>query len=420
MKICLIVDDYMPHSIKVAAKMMHELAQEYVKQGHSVSVLTPNPHQKENCKTSKLDGVNIISFKSGEIKNVSKIKRAINETMLSFNAWKNSKEILKNDKYDLIVYYSPSIFFGPLVKKLKKLWDAKTYLVLRDIFPQWTIDNKILKEKSLITYYFKFFEKINYEAADTIGVMSEKNLEWFKDYYKTNKSLEVLYNWADLKEFKQESNKYRKMLNLEDKIIYFYGGNLGHAQDMMNLVRLAVSMQDENKVHFLFVGAGDEYNLIENSIKEKELKNITLLPSVDQEEFKQLLAECDVGLFSLNKNHKTHNFPGKLLGYMVQSMPILGSINSNNDLQNIIEDNNAGFISVNEEDDILVSNAKKLLDKKIRKQIGKNANNLLKNKFSVNSAAMQILDSHHKGITTEDNDDLHFLDDIEEFSIYKV
>lgn len=28
MKICLIVDDYMPHSIKAAAKMMHELGVE--------------------------------------------------------------------------------------------------------------------------------------------------------------------------------------------------------------------------------------------------------------------------------------------------------------------------------------------------------------------------------------------------------
>ena len=41
MKICLIVDDYMPDTIKVAAKMMHELAIELNKQGHEITVLTP-------------------------------------------------------------------------------------------------------------------------------------------------------------------------------------------------------------------------------------------------------------------------------------------------------------------------------------------------------------------------------------------
>ncbi len=141
MKICLIIDDYMPNSIKIAAKMMHELAIEFIQNGHEVSVITPDIKINEKIKIDNLDGVKIYRFKSGEIKNVSKVKRAINETLLSFNAWNACKEILKDDKHDIIIYYSPSIFFGSLVRKLKKLWAVPSYLILRDIFPQWTIDN---------------------------------------------------------------------------------------------------------------------------------------------------------------------------------------------------------------------------------------------------------------------------------------
>ena len=401
MKICMIVDDYMPSSIKVAAKMMHELACELVNQGHEVSVLTPDT-SVSSLSVEKLDGVNVYRFHSGEIKNVGKVKRAINETLLSWNAWKNSKDILKNNPHDLIVYYSPTIFFGPFIYMLKKQWNVKSYLVLRDFFPQWTIDNKILKRHSPVTYYFKFFERINYAVADTIGVMSEKNLEWFKNYYKTNKPLEVLYNWADLQMFEKENDRYRKKLGLEDKIVYFYGGNLGHAQDMMNIVKLAVNMKDEKKAHFVLVGAGDEYELIQKSIIEKNINNITLLPSVNQDEFKQMLAEFDIGLFTLNKNHKTHNFPGKLLGYMVQEMPILGSINHNNDLKNTLEEFNAGLVSVNGNDNLFYENARKLLDKNLRKNMGLNAKKLLIDKFSVESAAKQIIRSTEaeKGVTS--------------------
>jgi len=46
-KILLIVDDYVPHSIKIAAKMMHEMALRYKQMGYEVSVLTPDPLQKE-------------------------------------------------------------------------------------------------------------------------------------------------------------------------------------------------------------------------------------------------------------------------------------------------------------------------------------------------------------------------------------
>ena len=392
MKILLVVDDYMPDSIKVAGKMMHELAYHLVKGGHQVTVLTPNSNQKEPMLNSKLDGVNICTFKSGKIKNVSKIKRAINESLLSFVAWHHAKDFFIENPQDFIIYYSPSIFFGLLVSKLKKLWKVKSYLILRDFFPQWVIDNGLLSEKSPITYYFKFFERLNYNAADTIGVMSPKNLEWFNSYYKKSNKTEVLYNWADTKPFKNLDNYYRKKLNLENKVIYFYGGNLGHAQDMMNIIRLAINMKNEKQSHFVLVGAGNELDLILHAIKKNNLLNITLLPSVNQNEFKQMLSEFDVGLFTLNKNHITHNFPGKLLGYMVQEMPILGSINPNNDLKFLIEEYNAGYISINGEDKLFFENAKKLLVDSRREKIGNNAKKLLLAKFSIESIVKQILE----------------------------
>ena len=36
MKLLLIIDDYLPLSTKIAAKMMHELALEFKKKGHDV------------------------------------------------------------------------------------------------------------------------------------------------------------------------------------------------------------------------------------------------------------------------------------------------------------------------------------------------------------------------------------------------
>jgi len=392
MKILLIVDDYMPHSIKVAAKMMHELACEYIKQGHYVSVLTPSSTIINNIEFSTLDGVNIISFKSGEIKNVAKVKRAINETLLSFNAWRTCKQFFTENPHDLIIYYSPTIFFGSLVGRLKKLWNVKSYLILRDIFPKWAIDNKILKEKSLITFYFKYFENINYKNADTIGLMSDKNFEWFEKYYKTSKKLEVLYNWTAIIKIETSKIKYRKELNIEDKVVFFYGGNMGHAQDMMNIVRLAENLNNYKEVQFVLVGAGDEVELIRDCIDSNKISNIILLPSVNQNEYKQMLVEFDIGLFTLHKKHTTHNFPGKLLGYMLQELPILGSINPGNDLKDLIDGYDAGLISINGEDDLLKTNAIKLLNLTERKKISCNANKLLKDKFDVHSIANQILE----------------------------
>lgn len=392
MKICIIVDDYMPNSIKVAAKMMHELACEFINKGHEVTVITPSPTLTCKKEISMLDGVTICRFKSGEIKNVGRIKRAINETLLSYFAWKSFKSYLKENKHDIIVYYSPTIFWAGLVGKLKKIWKAQSYLILRDFFPQWAVDQKLIREGSLIEKYFRYFENKNYAVADTIGIMSQKNLEWFSEAVTVSADLEIFYNWAaNLPVTSKEY--YKKALNLEDKIVYFYGGNIGHAQDMMNIVRLAKNMLDYDNAHFVLVGAGDEVELVRNAINEYNLINMTLLPSVGQDEFKHILAEFDVGLFSLHTDHSTHNFPGKVLGYMVQSLPILGSVNRGNDLKEVIENYDAGLITINGEDEALLVNAIKFLDEEYRKKIGANAQNLLKSTFSVEAATNQILKS---------------------------
>lgn len=393
MKLALIIDDYLPDSTRVGAKMFHELAVQLVQQGHQITVITPVPDPSYIVKCESIDGVDIWRFRSGKIKDVSKAKRAMNETMLSFRAWSAIKDKVKENTFDGVVYYSPSIFWGYLVYKIKERCSCPSYLVLRDMFPQWVIDAGMLRSGSLLHRYFRFFENYSYKQADCIGLMSDKNLQEFSDANPVY-SCEVLRNWACLEAYVPKNGQcstIREKFSLQNKIIFFYGGNIGHAQDMSNLMRLVRSMQKHRDAHFLFVGQGDEVELINRLANDWELKNFTYLPSVSQGEFKEILSEVDIGLFSLSANHTSHNFPGKLLGYMVQSLPILGSVNSGNDLLDVVNSNNAGFIHVNGDDSALLQSAEKLLlQKELRSSTGRYANELLIEQFSVHSAAQAI------------------------------
>ena len=394
MKILLIVDDYLPESTKVAAKMMHELAFELKQQGHTILVVTPDSYQSHKDLKDHLDdyqGVPIIRFPSGRLKNIPKVFRLINEFLLPFRAWFYGKSHFKKNHFDIIIYYSPSIFWGWLIQKLKKLWNAKTYLILRDIFPQWAIDNGILKPNSLITNFFLYIEKLNYEPADKIGLMSPANLNWFQSYYKGTANLEVLYNWVSESTVTTNESKYRKKLNLEDKIVYIYGGNIGQAQDMMQILLLAKSMKNHENVFFLLVGSGDEVPLCHDFIVKEQLSNIKVLEPVPQEEFQVMLSEFDIGLFCLNKSHKTHNFPGKILGYLSAKIPILGTVNPGNDLVEIVNELKFGLVSIAGNSDEFFQNSVILLNPKTRKLLGLNGKKVLNSLFSTESALKKIL-----------------------------
>jgi glycosyltransferase involved in cell wall biosynthesis len=375
-----------------SAKLIHNLAAEFHRLGHEPVVVAPDENIRADTEISCENGIKVLRVRTGKIKTASRLIRGFNEARLPGMIWNKGRCFFEDNPCDLIIYYSPTIFFGTFVKKLKKLFSCPSYLVLRDIFPQWAIDAGVLKQ-GIIYYYFKFKERQNYEAADIIGVQSPANLCYFEENCLDKQyQLEVLYNWTTLQEDNIQLGTHRERLGLQEKTVFFYGGNIGVAQDMDNIIRLAKYLQNEPDAYFLLVGDGSEVPRLRADIVSNGLTNISIHDSVGQQEYLSMLSEFDVGLITLNRNLKTNNFPGKMLGYMYNSMPILASINPGNDLREIIEKNLAGFVSINGEDKLFLDNALKLLrNKNLRHQMGVNARFLLESTFSVESAANQIL-----------------------------
>ena len=96
---------------------------------------------------------------------------------------------------------------------------------------------------------------------------------------------------------------------------------------MLKICKILFVWQREasEKAHLFLIGQGDEYEMVNEAINKYQLENLTLMPSVSQDKYMKYVTSADIGLFSLSKAHTAHNFPGKLLGYMVESKPILGS-----------------------------------------------------------------------------------------------
>ena len=400
MNLVIISDDYLPNSTRVHAKMLHELALELKARGHAVTILTPGKvSQSSKLVKESLDGIGVWRFRSGPVKDVSRVRRLVNESLLSFRAWQAVRPELSSMKVDGVVYYSPSIFFGFLVSKLKRHFNCKAYLVLRDLFPQWAIDEKMIGEHSAVTYYLRFFETRNYQAADRIGLMSEKNVDVFQKLQPRFNNVEVLRNWVAIDSNETIHPYWREQLGLQEKVIFLYGGNIGKAQDMPNLMRLAHSLKDEPTAHFVIVGQGESFQEVADYIDAKALTNVTLMPSISQDAFKVLLSEVDIGLFSLARSHTAHNFPGKILGYIANDLPILGSVNPGNDLMSVVNNHEAGFVFENGDDEALLRAARDLVVSfDLRKHCGDNARALLESHFSVQSAGAQIVSAIEKRV----------------------
>ncbi|MBL9030049.1 MAG: glycosyltransferase family 4 protein [Caedimonas sp.] len=340
LRIALISTDYAPLCTS-AAVQMRDLALEMLHQGHEPIVIIPCADIKTSWETEVMDGVTVLRLSALRTQDAGYIRRTLSEFSLSFlMLYRLRKSPFGMVCWDLVVWYSPTIFFGPLVWFLKRISGCRTYLILRDIFPEWALDLGLI-QKGLVYTFFKQVANIQYRVADTIGVQSPSNLPYLSPWAEMpGKCVEVLYNWQAQAPNVGSTIKIAET-SLAGRKILVYIGNMGIAQGMDIFIDLAQSLQDRQDLGFLFVGRGSELPRLKASVESRGITNTLFFDEVDSREMPGLLAQCFIGLLALDPRHKTHNIPGKFLTYLLAGLPVLARTNPG-DLTHLINDEGVG------------------------------------------------------------------------------
>jgi glycosyltransferase involved in cell wall biosynthesis len=269
---------------------------------------------------------------------------------------------------------------------------AVTYLILRDIFPDWAFEAGILR-KGPAYFGFKAFEWLQYKAADIIGVQSKSNKRYFDDW-SLRAHIEVLNNWRDLEAPAVLSPEALGEYGLAGKRVLVFGGTLGVAQDLGNLLRLAKRVRVRSDIAIFIVGNGPEKQYLINEVAAQGLTNVKIGEGLSEAAFERLLTICHGGLISLDRKLTSHNVPGKLLSYLKSGLPVLASVNPGNDLIELVNHAEVGIAVVNGDDDGFAAAALRLCDElATRSTWSKNARALADREFSAKAAAAQVIEA---------------------------
>lgn len=362
MRIALIADTFPPLRTSGAVQL-RDLSREFVRQGHELTVLLPDPDLRKAWSMEEMDGARILRLKAPKTKDISYVRRTLGEFLMPFVMRRNlASSPLAKVKWDGVVWYAPSIFHGPLANALKQASQCKGYLIIRDIFPQWAADMGLMRRKMLPFRFFDAVARYQYSVADTIGVQTPGNLAYFSEWKRTpGRTLEVLPNWLGA------AAKVRCTIRIANtplagRKIFVYAGNMGVAQGMDILLDLAGRLQARKDVGFLFVGRGTDASRLASLAQARGLDNVLFHDEIDPDEIPDLYAQCDVGMVALDPRHKSHNIPGKFLTYMQSGLPVLASINAGNDLAGIIRKEKVGIASEDNDAHSLHMMAEELLE----------------------------------------------------------
>lgn len=386
--------DVFPPLRSSGAVQMRDLVTEFGRQGHEITIVTPAPDLEEKWRIEQIHDARILWVRSPGTKGKSYLGRAAGEFLLPYYMLKNMRASpLGKETWDGVVWYSPSIFLGPVANSVKRRCGCRGYLIVRDVFPEWAVDMGLLR-KGVAYRIFKAIESYQYSVADVIGVQTPANIPYFSAAGRDLASkVEVLENWlapAPITECRIDIKK----TPLAGRKIFVYAGNMGVAQGIEVLLHLAESLVQRKDLGFVFVGRGSETANLRKKAESLGLDNVLFFDEIEPEEIAGLYAQCDVGLISLDTKHTTHNIPGKLLSYLHSGLPVLARINPGNDLVSLIKENRIGRVSTDDNVDSLQQQTIELLellnvDPGVRERCKRVANE----RFSPATAVRQIIDS---------------------------
>jgi hypothetical protein len=330
--------------------LYQDLMREFSGHGHHLYIVSPT-ERRENQKTSlKSEGnTKFLNVRTLNIQKTNFIEKGISTISIEKLFLRSVKKYFSDVKFDLVIYSTPPITFTNVIKFIQKRDGAKTYLLLKDIFPQNAVDMQLMTKKGVLYKYFRNKEKELYRISDKIGCMSKANADFIlhQNSFISENKIEINPNSIELQDFKELSEQERNTIKSQykiplDKKVFIYGGNLGKPQGIDFLIKTLEAKKDDERIFFIIVGSGTEYGKIKNWIDVTQPQNVFLLSALPKNDYDLLVQACDIGLIFLHKDFLIPNYPSRLLSYLEYKMPVIAATDRNTDIGSDIVNNNCG------------------------------------------------------------------------------
>lgn len=328
-----------------------------------------------NTQSKKLD-VRIKIYRIG-LPNLNKNKisqRILRLVILTLKmSWQIIIKVKKED--DLLLTTNPTflIIAVALIKKIKKF---NLEILVHDVFPENLVPAGLIEKKSFKYKILSKFYNYSYQKADRLIVLGEDMKElMLKKTAPKQARIDIIPNWADndISHIDDFNISEYVGINLKNKIVFGFAGNLGRVQGVLEFVDLFAKVRNQNIV-LILIGDGALRADLQKKIKNENLKNIYYLGAKPRSEQNLFLNACDIGLITLVKGMKGLGVPSKAYNLMAAGKPLFYIGDNNSEIDAYIKKYRCGWsFSWEKELDILYF-LKNILSVDLQEVLEKGAN----------------------------------------------
>lgn len=379
MSYLIISDCFYPETKSISRHICDLLVNFEKKKIKTLFVFASEKNKKYFKKNFKFRNIDFIPINSNKIKDDNFFIRGIKEFLMPFKFLKTINGY-KNLNIKKTIIFSPSIFFSLIMKKIKKEYNCKIILIIRDIFPDWVIQKNGFQIFNPFYIFAKIVSNIQFLNSDVIACQAKQDKIHLQKKYPQKKII-IIYNWITKKKLIAKKIKNR-ITN------FIFLGTIGPAQDWGYITRLIKNLNIKKyNYKFYFIGDGKYKKNIKKNLQE--YKNVHFINSLNEKKMFKKIISMDVGVLPLDTKIKFNNIPGKFFSYMEANLPILCVAGINQEILKIVKKYKLGKIANNHNN--LLMNAEKFIIENINYlELNKNYEKCYKKNFTTEIAFKKI------------------------------
>ncbi len=329
MNIVIITQHFPPE--RGAVRRLFEFARYFVRNGHSVSVLTAVPNYPDGVVPPKyrgklfcyeeMDGVRVYRSWVLPASNYQPKKRMAGFLTFLVSALFSSRRI--KGKVDLVIASSPPVTTPVIGMILSRIRRCKFVLEIRDLQPESSEDFGNLN-RSLFTRGLKRMMHYLYRKADALVPVTDGIADYLRTIGLSNEKVMPVKSGVSHEFITADSNGIRRRFGLEEKFLVLYSGTLGWAHSLETFIEAARYLNDQPDIYFAFIGDGQKRGMLEGMVRDYGLKNVGFFGLQPLETIPYFLQAADVLVHSMKDVPVTKgSLPSKLFEYMASGKPII-------------------------------------------------------------------------------------------------
>lgn len=334
----LFLTDNFPPEVNAPASRTFEHCHEWVKAGHTVTVITCAPnfpkgkvfdgYRNRFWQSEKMAGIRVIRVWSYITANEGFVKRILDYQSFMVTATLASLFVRG---VNVVIGTSPQFFTVCAAYVVSRLKWVPFVFELRDLWPESIKAVGAMKESAAIRALERL-ELFLYRKAARIVSVTHSFKKTLVARGVDGDKIAVVTNGVDMSRFKpmpKDADLVRE-LGLEGKFVAGYVGTHGMAHHLETLLDAAGMVQNQpggEAFHFILLGDGARKQALQDEAARRGLDNVTFIDSVTKDLVARYWSLLDVSVIHLRKTELfTTVIPSKLFECMGMGLPVLHGV----------------------------------------------------------------------------------------------